>query len=102
MFADPASSALSAVVPPAVVVAEDLPVAVPALCTAALGVAAAAAIAVTAGASTSAVPAAEAAAEMPRQTVDQILLFPSLRLSHGLRARGQTNQRRTSHELVTS
>jgi hypothetical protein len=115
MLADPTSSALSAVVPPAVVVADDVPVAVPALCTAALGVAAAAAaaaIAVTAGASTSAVPAAEACAEMPRQTVDQILLLPSLRqlksgaqllqLGDGLRARGQTNQRRTSRELVTS
>jgi hypothetical protein len=76
--------------------------AVPALCTAALGVTAAAAIVVAAGTRASAAPAAEAAAEMPRQTVNQILLLPGLRqmkagaqlfqLGDGLRARRQTNQ----------
>jgi hypothetical protein len=89
-------------VPLAVVVAEQVPVAVPSLCTAALGITAAAAIVVAAGTSASAAPAAEAATEMPRQTVDQILLLPGLRqlisgaqllqLGDGLRARGQTNQ----------
>jgi hypothetical protein len=85
------------------VVAEDVPVAVPALCAAALGVATATAAAVVAaGTSASAAPAAGAAAEMPRQTVDQILLLPGLRqlksgaqllqLGDGLRARGQANQ----------
>jgi F0F1-type ATP synthase membrane subunit c/vacuolar-type H+-ATPase subunit K len=83
------------------VVAEDLPVAVPALCTAALAVTATAIVAAT-GARASAAAAAEAAAEMPRQTVDQILLLPGLRqlisgaqllqLGDGLRARGQRNQ----------
>jgi hypothetical protein len=83
------------------VVAEDLPVTVPALFTAALGVTAAAAV-IAAGTSASAAPAIEAATEMPRQTVDQILLLPGLRqlisgaqllqLGDGLRARGQTNQ----------
>jgi hypothetical protein len=108
MLADPASTALSAAVSLAVVVAEDVPVAVPALCTAALGVTAATAIVVVAGARARAAPAVEAAAEMPRQTVDQILLLPGLRqlesgaqllqLGDGLRARGQRNQR----ELLTS
>jgi hypothetical protein len=90
-------------VPLAIVVAEDLPVTVPPLfCTATLGIAAAAALVVAAGASTSAAPAAGAAAEMPHQTVDQILLLPGLRqvksgaqllqLGDGLCARGQTNQ----------
>jgi hypothetical protein len=51
--------------------------AVMALCTAALGVAATAAIVVDTRAS--AAPAAGAATEMPRQTVDQILLLPGLR-----------------------
>jgi hypothetical protein len=83
------------------VVAEDVPVTVPALCSAALGVAAAATI-VVAGTRASAAPAVEAATEMPRQPVDQILLLPDLRplksgaqllqLGDGLRARGQTNQ----------
>jgi hypothetical protein len=102
MLADPASAALPAGVPLAVVVAEDVPVAVPALCTAALGVTAAAALVVAADTSASAAPADGAAAEMPRQTVDQILVLPGLRqlkpgaqllqLGDGLRARGQTNQ----------
>jgi hypothetical protein len=85
------------------VVAEDVPVAVPVLCTAAaLGVAATAAIVVAAGTSASAAAAAGAAAQMPRQTVDQILLLPGLRqlisgaqllqLGDGLRARGQTRR----------
>ncbi len=55
---------------------------VPALCTAALGVAAAAAIVVAADTGASAAPTAEAATEMPRQTVDQVLLLPGLRQSH--------------------
>ena len=103
MLADRASAALLAAAPPAVVVAEDVPVTVPPLCTAALGVAAAAAIVVAAGARASAAPAAEAAAEMPRQTVDQILLLPGLRqlisaaqllqLGDGLRARGERGSR---------
>ena len=109
MLADRASAALLAAAPPAVVVAEDVPVTVPPLCTAALGVAAAAAIVVAAGARASAAPAAEPATEMPRQTVDQILLLPGLRqvksgtqllqLGDGLRARGQRNE--TYCELVT-
>jgi hypothetical protein len=84
------------------VVAEDVPVAVPALCIADLGVTATAAIVVAADTRTSAAPAAETAAEMPRQTVNQILLLPGLRqlkscaqllqLGDGLRARGQTNE----------
>jgi hypothetical protein len=88
-------------VPLAVVVAEDVPVTVPALCTAALGIAAAA-IVVAAGTGASAAPAVEAATEMPHQTVDQILLLPGLRqlksgaqflqLGDGLHARGQRNQ----------
>jgi hypothetical protein len=75
---------------------------VPALCTAALGVAATAALAVAADTGASAAPAVEAATEMPRQTVDQILLLPGLRqlksgaqllqLGDGLRARGPKNQ----------
>jgi hypothetical protein len=79
------------------VVAEDVPVAVTVLCTAALGAAAATALVVAADTCASAAPAAEAAAEMPRQTVDQILLLPGLRqlisgaqllqLGDGLRAR---------------
>ena len=79
MLADPTSTALSAGVPLAVVVAQDDPVTAPALCTAALGVAAAAAIVAAADTRASAAPAAEAATEMPRQTVDQILLLPGLR-----------------------
>jgi hypothetical protein len=85
-------------------------VAVPALCTAARGVATTAAIVAAAGARASAAPAVEDATEVPRQTVDQVLLLPGLRqqksgtqilqLSHGLRARGQRNQ--THCELVTS
>jgi hypothetical protein len=84
------------------VVAEDVPVAVPPLCTAALGVTAAAAIVVAADTRASAASAAEAATEMPHQTVDQILLLPGLRqlisgaqllqLGDGLLARGQTHQ----------
>jgi hypothetical protein len=84
------------------VVAENVPVAVPALCIAALRVTATAAIVVAAGTRTSAARATEAAAEMPRQTVNQILLLPGLRqlkagaqllqLGDGLRARGQTNK----------
>jgi len=77
--------------------------AVPPLCTAALGVTGpAAAIVVAADTRASAAPAAGAAAETPRQTVDQILLLPGLRqlisgaqllqLGDGLRARGQRNQ----------
>jgi hypothetical protein len=89
-----------------------MPVAVPVLCTAALGVTATTAIAivVTAGTSASDAPAADAAAEMPRQTVDQILLLPGLRqlksgaqllqLGDGLRARGHRIQ--TQRELVMS
>ena len=113
MFADPASTTLPAVcVPLAVVAAEDVPMAVPVLCTAAaLGVAAAAAaIVVAADTCASAAPAAESTTEMPRQTADQILLLPGLRqlksgaqllqLGHGLRERGHTNQ--TQRELVTS
>ena len=74
---------------------------VPALCTAALRVTAAALV-VAADTSASAAPAVEAAAEMLRQTVDQILLLPGLRqlksgaqllqLTRSLRARGQRNQ----------
>jgi hypothetical protein len=92
------------------VVAEDVPVTVPALCTAALGVTAAAALVVAADTGASAATAIEAATEMPHQTVDQILLLPGLRqlksgaqllqLGDGLRARGPTNQ--TQRELVTS
>jgi hypothetical protein len=84
------------------VVADYLPVAVAVFCTAALGVTAAAAIVVAAGARASAAPAIEAAAEMPRQTVNQILLLPGLlqlksgaqllQLGDGLCARGPTNQ----------
>jgi hypothetical protein len=105
MLADRVSAALRAPDLAAVVVAEDLPVSVPPHCTAALGVAAAAAIAIAAaaGTSASAAPAAGAATEMPRQTVDQILLLPPglrqlksgaqlLQLGNGLRARGQRNQ----------
>jgi hypothetical protein len=89
-------------VPLAVVVAEDVPVTVAALCTAALGVTAADTIVVAAGTRASAAPSAGAAAEMPRQTVDQILFLPGLRqlisgaqllqLGDGLRARGRTDQ----------
>jgi hypothetical protein len=61
------------------VVAEQVPVAVPPLCTAALGVTATAAIVVAADTRASAASATEAANEMPRQTVDQILLLPGLR-----------------------
>jgi hypothetical protein len=103
MLTDPASSALSAVVPLAVVVAQDDPVTVPALCAAALGVSSAAAIVAAAGARISAAPAVEAAIEMPRQTVDQILLLPGLRqpksgaqllqLGDGLRARADKETR---------
>jgi hypothetical protein len=102
VLADLASAALLAPALPAVVVADDLPVAVPPLCTAALRVTTIAAIVVAAGTGTSAAPAVEAAAEMPRQTVDQILLLPGLRklksgaqllqLGDGLRVRGRTNQ----------
>jgi hypothetical protein len=102
MLADRASTTLPAGFPLAVVVAEDLPVTVPALCTATLGFANATAIVVAADTCASAAPATEAATEMPRQTVDQILLLPGLRqlisgaqllqLGDGLRARGQTNQ----------
>jgi hypothetical protein len=77
-------------------------VAVPSLCTAAVGVTATTALVVTVDTSASAAPAVEAATEMPRQTVDQILLLPGLRqlisgaqllqLGDGLRARGQRNQ----------
>jgi hypothetical protein len=102
MLTDRASATLLAAVPLAVVVAEDVPVAVPALSTAALGFAAAdAAIVVAAGTRASAARATEAGTEMPRQTVDQILLFPGLRqlksgaqllqLGDGLCARGQAN-----------
>jgi len=89
-------------VPLAVVVAEQVPVAVPPLCTAAIGITATIALVVAAGTSASAAPATEAATEMPRQTVDQILLLPGLRqlksgaqllqLGDGLLVRGQTNQ----------
>ena len=109
MLADRASSILPAGVPLAVVVAEDVPVTVPPLCTSALGVTATA-IVVAADTRASAAPAVEAAAEMPRQTVDQILLLPGLRqlksgaqllqLGDGLRARGQTNQ--SKRELAIS
>ena len=102
MLADPASATLPAMVPLAVVVAEQVPVAVPPLCTATLGVTATTALVVAADTSASAALAVEAVAEMPRQTVDQILLLPGLRqmksgaqllqLGHGLRARGQTHQ----------
>jgi hypothetical protein len=88
-------------VPLAVVVAEQVPVAVPPLCAAALRVTTTA-IVVTVITSASAAPAVEDATEMPRQTVDQILLLPGLRqlesdaqllqLGCGLRARGQTHQ----------
>jgi hypothetical protein len=101
MLADRASTTLLALAPEAVLVAEDVPVAVPLLCTDTLGVTATA-IVIVAGARASAAPAVEAAAEMPRQTVDQILLLPGLwqlisgaqllQLGDGLRARGQTNQ----------
>ena len=101
VLADRGTTALSAGVPLAVVVAEQMPVAVAALCTAALGITAAALV-VTVDTSASAAPAVEAATEMPRQTVEQILLLPGLRqlklgahllqLSHVLRARGQTHQ----------
>jgi sulfite reductase beta subunit-like hemoprotein len=103
MLADPASATLPALVPLAVVVAEDVPVTVPRLfCTSTYDVAAAAAIVVAAGTRASAAPATEAASEMLRQTVNQILLLPGLRqlkagaqllqLGDGLRACGQTNQ----------
>jgi hypothetical protein len=72
-------------------------VAVPPLCTATLGVTATTTIVVVADTCASAAPAVEAVAEMPRQTVDQILLLPGLRhlksgaqllqLGDGLRAR---------------
>jgi hypothetical protein len=84
------------------VVAEDVPVAVPLLCTAALGVTATTAIVVAAHTRASAAPAVEAGTEMLHQTVDQILLLPGLRqlisgaqllqLGDGLLVRGQTNQ----------
>ena len=74
----------------------------PAAGAAALGVVAAAAIVIVADTRASAAPAVEAATEMLRQTVDQILLLPGLRqvklgaqllqLGDGLRARGQRNQ----------
>ena len=102
MLADRASATLPAGMPLAVVVAEDVPVAVPPLCTATLGVTAAAAIVVAADTCASAAPAAEPATEMPRQTVDQILLLPGLRqmisgaqllqLGDSLRTRRQRNQ----------
>jgi hypothetical protein len=89
-------------VPLAVVVAQQVPVAVPPLCTAALGVTSTTTIIVAAATSASAAAAAGAATEMPRQTVHQILLLAGLRqlilgaqllqLGDGLRARGQTNQ----------
>ena len=80
MLADRASAAHPAGVPNAVVVAEDVPKAVPLLFfTAALGVTAAATIIVAADTRASAVPAAGAAAETQRQTIDQILLLPGLR-----------------------
>jgi hypothetical protein len=63
-------------VPLAVVVAEDVPVTVTPLCSAALGVTATTAIIVAVDTRASATPAAGAAAEMPRQTVYQILLLP--------------------------
>jgi hypothetical protein len=65
-------------VPLAVVVAEQVPVAVPPLTTAVLGVTAAAALVVAAGTGASAAPAVEAVTKMPHQTVDQILLLPGL------------------------
>jgi hypothetical protein len=89
-------------VPLAVVVAEQVPVAVPPLCTAALRVTAAALV-VAADTSASAAPALKDATEMRRQTVDQILLLPGLRqlisaaqllqLGDGLRARGERGSR---------
>jgi hypothetical protein len=80
MLADPASTTFPAGVPLAVVVAEDVPVTVPPLfCTSTHDIAAAtAAIVVAADTHASAAPAAEAATEMLRQTVDQILLLPGL------------------------
>jgi hypothetical protein len=93
-------------VPLAVVVAEDVPVAVPSLCTAALGVTATTALVVAADTSASAAPTIEAVTEMPRQTVDQILLLPGLRqlksgaqllqLGDGLRARADKETRRSA------
>jgi hypothetical protein len=78
-------------------------VAVPPHCAAYLGVAAAAAAAVVvACTSASAAPAVEAAAGVPCQPVDEILLRPGLRqfqsgaellqVGDGLRARGRTHQ----------
>jgi hypothetical protein len=102
MRTDAAPPALLALVLLTVVVAADVPVAVPPLCAAALGVAAAAA-AIAVGTSASTAPAVEDATEMPRQTVDQILLVPGLRqlisgaqllqLGDGLRARGEWGSR---------
>jgi hypothetical protein len=102
MLADRASTTLPAGLPLAVVVAEDVPMAVAAFCTAIIGITAAAPIAVAADTRASAAPSAGAATEMPRQTVDQILLLPGLRqlisgaqlleLGDSLCARGQTNQ----------
>jgi hypothetical protein len=82
MLADRASATLPALVPLAVVVAEDVPVTVQRLfCTSTYDVAAAAAAAIVVAADTraSAAPAVEAATEMPCQAVDQILLLPGLR-----------------------
>jgi hypothetical protein len=110
MLADRASPTLPALLPLAVVVAEDVPMAVPALCTAAVGVTAPAAIGIAADTRASAAPAAGAAAEMPRQTVDQILFLPGLRqliagaqllqLGDGLRAR--TNKADVAHRFDIS
>jgi hypothetical protein len=82
MLADPAAPALLALVLPAVVRAEDFPMAVPAHCTAAVRIAAAAAAAIiTSAAATSAAATVDVAPRVPRQPVDQLLLLPALRQS---------------------
>jgi hypothetical protein len=101
MFADAGSAALLALNSPAVVLADDLTMAVPAHCTTALGLAAAAAaVARTSAGSTSATGTASAVLLQP---VDQLLLLPGLphsrvraellQLRDGLRAGKHTRWR---------
>ena len=90
-----AAAALLALVLPAVVRAEDPPMAVPAHCTAAVGIAAAAAAAIiTSAATASAAAAVDVAPRTPRQPVDQLLLLPALRQS---RLRAELLQIRDGH-----
>ena len=105
MFADAGAAALLTTDSTAVVLADDCTMAVPAHCTAALGLAAAAAI-VAAGAIAGSASAGRAASAVPLQSVDQLLLLPGLphsrlraellQLRDGLRA-GKHKVGRVSH-----